>query len=41
MATIRCAKPFTQCSSTTLFANGMDMGIVNAGQLAIYDDPAR
>ncbi|STI78645.1 B12-dependent methionine synthase [Escherichia coli] len=33
----RCAKPFTQCSSTTLFA-WHGYGDRHAGQLAIYDD---
>ncbi|XNM69505.1 B12-binding domain-containing protein [Escherichia coli] len=37
-ATTRCEKRFTRCSSTYAIRNGMDMGIVNAGQLAIYDD---
>ena len=36
-ATSRCARRCTRCSSTAIQA-GMDMGIVNAGQLALYDD---
>jgi hypothetical protein len=37
-ATIPCARRCTRCSSTTPSRPGMDMGIVNAGQLAVYDD---
>ena len=41
-ATSRCARRCTRCSSTTPSRRGMDMGIVNAGQLAVYDyDRAR
>ena len=41
-ATSRCARRCTRCSSTTRSRRGMDMGIVNAGQLAVYDiDRAR
>jgi 5-methyltetrahydrofolate--homocysteine methyltransferase len=36
-ATTRCARRCTRCSSTTPSA-GMDMGIVNAGQLGVYDE---
>jgi 5-methyltetrahydrofolate--homocysteine methyltransferase len=36
-ATSRCAKRCTPSSSTTPSRTGMDMGIVNAGQLAVYD----
>jgi 5-methyltetrahydrofolate--homocysteine methyltransferase len=36
-ATTRCARRSTRCSCTTPSA-GMDMGIVNAGQLAVYDE---
>ena len=32
------ARRCTRCSSTTPSRAGMDMGIVNAGQLAVYDD---
>ncbi len=37
-ATTRCARRCTRCSCTTRSAPGMDMGIVNAGQLAIYEE---
>ena len=41
VATTRCARGDSlRCSSITRCA-GMDMGIVNAGQLAIYDDHSR
>src|SRR5262249_40564309 len=36
-ATSRCAKPCIPCSSHAIKA-GMDMGIVNAGQMIVYDD---
>ena len=36
-ATSRCAARCTACSSTTRSPPGMDMGIVNAGQLDVYD----
>ena len=34
----RCARRCTRSSSTTRSAPGLDMGIVNAGQLAVYED---
>ena len=34
----RCAKRCTRCFSIHAIKAGMDMGIVNAGQLAIYDE---
>jgi 5-methyltetrahydrofolate--homocysteine methyltransferase len=37
-ATSRCAGRCTRSSSTTRSRPGMDMGIVNAGQLDVYDD---
>jgi 5-methyltetrahydrofolate--homocysteine methyltransferase len=37
-ATTRCGRRSTRSSSTTPSGPGMDMGIVNAGQLAVYDD---
>ena len=37
-ATSPCARRCTRCSSTTPSSAGMDMGIVNAGQLAVYDE---
>ena len=37
-ATTMCAKRFTRCSCITRFAAGMTMGIVNAGQLGVYED---
>ena len=36
--TRRCARRCTRCSSTTPSQAGMDMGIVNAGQLAVYGE---
>ena len=36
-ATSRCARRCTPCSSIHAIKLGMDMGIVNAGQLAVYD----
>ena len=36
-ATSRCAGRCTACFSTTRSPPGMDMGIVNAGQLDVYD----
>jgi len=33
-----CAKPSTRCSSITRSAAGLTMGIVNAGQLGVYED---
>ena len=33
-----CGRRFTPCSCITPSTQGMDMGIVNAGQLAVYDD---
>ena len=36
-ATSRCAARCTACSSITRSPPGMDMGIVNAGQLDVYD----
>ncbi len=40
-ATTRCARRSTRCSSTTPSRTGLDMGIVNAGQLEIYDEIAQ
>jgi 5-methyltetrahydrofolate--homocysteine methyltransferase len=37
-ATTRCARRSTPCSCTTPSRPGMDMGIVNAGMLGVYDD---
>ena len=37
-AIIRCAKRFMRYFCITPFAPGLSMGIVNAGQLAIYED---
>ena len=37
----RCARRSTRRSSTTRSAAGMDMGIVNAGQLGVYEDIPR
>ncbi|SQI46023.1 Methionine synthase [Serratia plymuthica] len=37
-ATIRCAEAIHAVFLYHAIRNGMDMGIVNAGQLAIYDD---
>ena len=37
-ATTSCARRCTPRSSTTRSKAGMDMGIVNAGQLAVYED---
>ena len=37
-ATSACARPCTRCSSIHAIKAGMDMGIVNAGQMAVYDD---
>ena len=37
-ATTSSARRCTRCSSTTRSAPGLDMGIVNAGQLAVYED---
>ncbi|MCK7501834.1 MAG: dihydropteroate synthase [Comamonadaceae bacterium] len=34
----RCARRSTPCSSTTRSRPGMTMGIVNAGQLGVYED---
>ena len=37
-ATTRCARRSTPCSCTTRSRPGMDMGIVNAGMVGVYDD---
>ena len=37
-ATTRCARRSTRCSCTTRSAPGLTMGIVNAGQLGVYDE---
>ena len=37
-ATTRCARPCTRRSSIHAIKAGLDMGIVNAGQLAVYED---
>ncbi len=37
-ATTRCARRSTRCSSITRSRPGMTMGIVNAGQLGVYDE---
>jgi 5-methyltetrahydrofolate--homocysteine methyltransferase len=34
----RCARRSTRCSCTTRSAPGLSMGIVNAGQLGVYDE---
>ena len=40
-ATTSCARPCTPRSSTTPSRPGLDMGIVNAGQLVVYEDIPR
>ena len=37
-ATSACARRCTRCSCIHAIKAGMDMGIVNAGQMAVYDD---
>ena len=37
-ATTRSARRSTRCSCTTPIQAGLDMGIVNAGELPVYDD---